>query len=97
MIVQVRPFDSPMIGVPMGRTMSTIGESYFTSTSAAPAEGVLPPPVGAPRTSIPTTSLTPASRVVQPLAPTSLVGTSGGMVTTIPSVPSVPTSFANIS
>ena len=43
-IVQVRPFDPPVInGVPVGRIMSTIGESSFTSTSATLAEGVLPP------------------------------------------------------
>ena len=54
-----------------------------------------PPPIGAPRTSIPTTPLTPASRVVQPLSPTNLEGTSSGVVTWIPSVPSVPTSFAH--
>ena len=84
-----------MIGVPVGRIMSTAGESSFTSTSAAPDEGVLPPPVGAPRTSVPTTPLTPASWVVQPPAPTSLAGTSGCMVTGIPSVPTVPTSFTH--
>ena len=97
LILQVRPFDPPVIGVPVGRIMSTTGESSFTSTSVAPAEGVLPPPVGAPRTSIPTISLTPASRVVQPPTPTSLAGASGGMVTGIPSVPTVPTSFAHTS
>ena len=84
-IVQVRPFNPPVIGVPVGRIMSTVGESSFTSTSAALAEGVLPPPVGAPRTSIPTTPLTPANQVVQPPAPISLAGTSGGMVTGLPS------------
>ena len=75
--------------------MSTAGESSSTSTLAAPVEGVPPPQVGAPRTSIPTTPLTPASWVVQPPAPTNLAGTSGGVVTGIPSVPSVPTSFAH--
>ena len=60
-IVQVRPFDPPMIGVPLSIIMSTIGEIYSTSTSASLAEGVPPPLVGAPRTSIPTTPLTPAS------------------------------------
>ena len=94
MIVQVRPFNSPVIGVPLGRLMSTAGESS-TSTSATPAEGVPPPLIGSPRTSIPTTLLNPATRVVQPLAPTSLVGTSCGMVTGIPSVPSVHTSFTH--
>ena len=69
MIIQVHPFNPPMIGVPVGRIMSTAGESSFTSTSGALAEGVLPPLVGAPRTSIPTTPLTPSSRVVQPPAP----------------------------
>ena len=92
-IVQVRHFDPPMIGVPMGRIMSTTGESSFIPTSAAPAEGVLPPPVGVPRSSIPTMPLTPVSRVVQQLVPTSLAGASGGMVTGIPSIPIVPSSF----
>ena len=94
-IVQVCPFSSPVIGVPLGRLMSSAGESSSTSTSVAPAEEVLPPPVSTPRTSIPTTPLTPASRVVQPTAPTSLAGASSGMVTQIPSVPTVPTSFAH--
>ena len=39
-IVQVRPFDPPVIGVPVGRIMSTTGESYFSFTSAFPAEGI---------------------------------------------------------
>ena len=57
---------------------------------------MLPPPVGAPRISIPIKPLTPASRVdVQPPAPTSLAGASSGMVTGIPSVPIVYTSFAH--
>ena len=54
-IVQVRPFDSPVLGVPMARIMSTMGESSFSFTSAFPTEGVLPPPVSAPRSSIPST------------------------------------------
>ena len=61
MIVQVHPFNSLVIGVPLGRLMSTTGESSSTSTSVAPAEGVPPPLIGTPRTSIPTTPLTPAS------------------------------------
>ena len=60
-IIQVRPFDPPVIGVPVGRIMSTTGESSFTSTSTALDKGVLPPLVGAIRTSIPTTPLTPTS------------------------------------
>ena len=95
MNIQVRPFNPPVIGVPVGRIMSIVGESYFTSTLAALAEGVPPPPIGTPRTSIPTTSLTPASRVVQPPSPTSLAGASSGMVTRITSVPTIPTSFAH--
>ena len=31
-IVQVHPFDPPVIGVPVGRIMYTAGESSFTST-----------------------------------------------------------------
>ena len=56
---------------------------------------MLPPAVGFPRTSIPTTSLTPASQVVQPPTPTSLAGASSGMVTGIHSVPTVPISFTH--
>ena len=95
MIIQVRLFDSPMIDAPVGRLMSSAGESSYTSTSTAPAKGVLPPSVGAPRENIPTTPLTPSSRVVRPLASTNLVGTSGGLITGIPSVPHVSTSFAH--
>ena len=58
-IVQVRPFDPPMTSVLVGRIMYTTGESCFTSTSATPAEGVLPPPIGSPRSIIPTMPLTP--------------------------------------
>ena len=60
-IVQVHPFSSPMIGVPLDRLMSSMGESYSTSTSATLAKGVPPPSVGTPKTSIPTIPLTPAS------------------------------------
>ena len=95
MIVQVRPFDSPVLGVPVGRIMSSMGESYFVFTSALPAEGVLPPPVSAPISSIPSTPLTPASRVVQQPVHSNLAGTSGDMVAGIPSIPIVPSSFAS--
>ena len=64
-------------------------------TLAFLAEGVLPPSVRAPRYSIPTTPLTPPSRVVQPSIPTSLTGASGGMVTRIPSIPTIPSSFTH--
>ena len=63
-IVQVRPFDSPVLGVPVGRVMSSVEESSFVFTSTIPVEGILPPPVSAPRSSFPSTPLTPASRVV---------------------------------
>ena len=86
-----------MIGVLVGRLMSSAGEIPSTSTSTVSAEGVPPPPVGAPRTNIPTTPLTPTSWVVQPPVSTNLVGTSGGVVTGIPSVPPVSTSFAHIT
>ena len=66
-IVQVRRFDSPILGVPVGRIMSSAEESPFVFTLVVPVEGVLPPPISAPRSSIPSTPLTPASRVVQPL------------------------------
>ena len=36
-IVQVRPFDPPVIGLPMDRIMSSAGESSFIFTSAIPA------------------------------------------------------------
>ena len=94
-IVQVRPFNPLMIDVSLGRIMSIVGESSSTSTSAPPDKGVLPPPVGAPRTSIPTTPLTLASRGVQPPAPTSLADSFGGTVTGIPNVPIVSTSFVH--
>ena len=97
LIVQVHPFDPPMIGVPVGRIMSSARESSFIFTSAIPVEGVLPTPISAPRSNIPTMPLNPASRVIQPPVPTSLVGASGGMVIGIPSVPTVPTSFTHIA
>ena len=92
-IVQVRPFDSPVLGVPVGRIMSFAEESPFVFTSIVPVEGVLPPPVSAPRSSLPSTPLTPASRVVQPPVHSNLEGNSGDMVTRIPSIPTIPSSF----
>ena len=94
-IVQVHPFYSPVIGVPVSRLMSSAGESPSTPISAISAEGVPPPPVGTPRTNIPATPLTPPSRVVQPPAPTNVVGTSSGVVTGIPNVPSASPSFTH--
>ena len=94
MIVQVLPFNSPVIGVPVSRLMSSAGESPSTPISAIPAKGVPPPPVGTPRTNIPTTPLTPASWVVQPLTSKNVVDTFGGLVTGIPSAPSTSPSFA---
>ena len=93
----MHPFDPPIFGVPVDRIMSTAGESSFVFTLATLAEGVLPPPVSASRSRIPTMPLTLASRVVQPPVPTSLVGASGGMVTGIHSIPIVPSSFTHTS
>ena len=81
----------------MGRIMSTVGESSFVFTSAISVEGVLPPSVSAPRSSLPSTPLTPASRVVQPPIHSNLAGTFGDMVTGIPSIPTVPSSFPYIT
>ena len=94
-IVQVRPFDPPVIGVPVGRIMSSARESSLIFTSAILTKRVLPPIVSTPRSSIPTTPLTLVSRVVQPSVPTSLASAFGGMVTGIPSVSTVPTSFTH--
>ena len=96
-IVHVCPLNSPVVDVLVGRLISSAGESSSTSTSVAPAEGVPPPMVGSAREKIPTTPLNPASRVVQPPASTNVVGTSSGVVTGIPSVPSASTSFAHIA
>ena len=84
-----------MVGVPVGRLMSSVGESSSTSTSVAPTEGVPPPPKATPRENIPTTPLTPASWVVQPSSSKNVVGTYGKVVTWIPSVPPISTSFAH--
>ena len=84
-----------MIGVPMGRLMSSVGEIPSTSTSVFSAEGVPPPLVGAPKKNIPNTLLTLASQVIQSPASTNIVGTSRGVVTGIPSVASTSTSFAH--
>ena len=93
MIIQVRPFDSPILGVPVGRIMSSAEERPFVFTSVVSAEGVLPPLVSAPRSSIPSTPLTPASWVVQPPVHSNLAGTFGDLVTGIPSIPTIPSSF----
>ena len=92
-IVQVRPFDSPVLGVPVGRTMSSTEESPFVFTSTILVEGVLPPPVSTPRSSLPSTPLTPASRVVQPPVYSNIGSMSGDMATGIPSMPTIPSSF----
>ena len=94
-IIQVHPFDSIVIGVPVSRLMASSREGPSTPISAIPAEGVPPPPVGAPRTNTPTTSLTPSSRVVQPQNSTNVVGSSGGVVTGIPSAPFTSPSFVH--
>ena len=80
MIVQVIPFSSPVVGVPLSRVMSSAEEIYFVFTSTLLVEGVLPPPVSTPRSSLPSTPLTPASRVVQPPVHSNIGGISGDMV-----------------
>ena len=92
-IVQVRPFSSPVVGVPLSRVMSSAEESSFVFTSTLLVEGVLPPPVSAPRSSFPSTPLTPARWVVQPPVHSNIGGTSGDMVAGIPSIPTIPSSF----
>ena len=77
----------------MGRIMSSVEESPFVFTSGVPVEGVLPPLVSAPRSSIPSTPLNPASRVVQLPVHSNLVGTFGDMVSGIPNIPTIPYSF----
>ena len=84
-----------MIGVPLSRLMSSAGESPSTPISVILAEGVPPPWIGTPRTSILATPLTPASQVVQPPTSTNVEGTSGGVVTGIPIIPSASPSFAH--
>ena len=61
-IIQVHPFNSPVIGVPVTSLMASAGEIPSTPISAILAKGVPPPPVGTPRTNIPTTPLTPTSQ-----------------------------------
>ena len=77
----------------MSRVMSSTEESTFVFTSTLPVEGVLPPPVSAPRSSFPSTPLTPASRVVQPLVHSNIGGISDNTVVGIPSIPTSPSSF----
>ena len=74
--------------------MVSAGESPSTPIPFVPAEGLPPPPVVPPRTNILATPLTPTSWVVQPTASTNVAGSSGGVVTGIPSVPSTSPSFS---
>ena len=73
--------------------MSSEGESSFVFTSTLPVEGVLPPLASAPRSNLPSTPLTPASRVVQPPVYSNIGSMSGDMATGIPSIPTIPSSF----
>ena len=75
--------------------MASLGEGPSTLISTILVEGVPPPPVGNPITSIPTTPLTPSSRVVQPPTSTNVVAPSSGVVTSIPSAPFASPSFAH--
>ena len=67
-IVQVRPFNSPVIGVPVSRLMASLGEIPSTPISSILAEGVPPPLVGTPRTNIPATPSTLANWVVNAMS-----------------------------
>ena len=88
------PSASPSFGVPVSRVMASSREGISTPTLAVLARGVPPPLVGNHRTNIPTTPLTPGSRVVQPPTSTNVVRTSVGVVTRILSAPSASPSFA---
>ena len=85
MIIQVFPFDSPVIGVPMSSFMASSAEGMSTPTSTILARGVAIPPIGASRPSTLVTPLSPSSQVVQPLTSPNVIGPSGGVVTRIPS------------
>ena len=87
MIVQILPFNSPAIGVPLRRDIFRFGEGIPTPTLATMAGGFLPPPVGASRPSTSIEPLSPSSRVVQPSAPSNVVDPSSGVVIRIPSAP----------
>ena len=93
MIVQVLPFTSLVIGVPMNRFMANYGEGISTPTSAILAGGVPPPLVGTPRPSAFIAPLSPSSRVVQPSTSSHVVDPSSGVVTGIPSAPFATPSF----
>ena len=60
-IVQVLPFSSPAIGVPLSRDMFSSREGISTPTSAILVSGVPPPSVGAPRPSASTAPLSQSS------------------------------------
>ena len=95
MIIQVHPFNSLVIGVPVSKLMASLGDGPSTPISVIPAKGVSHPLVVTHRTHIPSTPLTLASQVVQPPNSTNVVGPSSGVVTGIPSGPFASPSFAH--
>ena len=92
-IIQVLPFTSPVIGVPVIRVMANSGEGISTPTSTMLVGKVPPPLVGTLRPSASTAPLSPSIRVVQPLVSSHVVDPSSGVVTWIPCAPFSSPSF----
>ena len=100
-LVQVLPFGSPSVGVPLSTIMYSSGEGLgdvSTPTLAMLVNGVSPSSVSAPRPSIPTmpvvsfnfgssTLVSPSARVVNPSTPLNTFRQSSMVVTRIPNVP----------
>ena len=87
MIVQVIPFDSPIIGVPVRRVMARSGEGISTPTSVVLAGGVPSSLVATPRPNAPTTPLSLSSWVVKPPTYSNVVDPYSGVFFGIPSAP----------
>ena len=83
-IVEVFPFNSPVIGVPLRKVISRSGEGISTPNSSILVGGVPPPPVGTSIPSASTAPLSPSSQVVQPPTPSNVVDQSSGVVTRVP-------------
>ena len=94
-IIQVHPFDSPVIGVPMRVFMASSVEGMSTPTSTIPYGGVHVPPIGTFRLSTLVTPLSPSSRVVQPHTSPNVASPSSEVVNGIPSAPFASPSFVH--
>ena len=79
-VIEVLPFSSPVIGVPLSKDMSSASEGIYTPTSSILAGGVQPPLVGTPRVSAYDAPISLSSRVVQNLAPYNVVDPSREVV-----------------